>query len=275
MIKIENLEIKNFRSIIGESLKFNPKNYNIIVGANNSGKSNILRALELFFNGTIDRKSYSFELDFPKSNDLSSKETTQISIEFSYDPSKEKKIESALEEIEKHTKQKRIAQDRVTLRLRIKRDGTHHWSFIGKAGNQNIKQEYIDTIVQSVLSSIKFKYIPVGRDILQTIQNEISQEMVKTIFSGWSGSSGKHRKIINDSLAELISNLKPPLSDSSKAITESLKKVFSEITDLELNLPFDTVETMLPYLIPDLTDHYKHPWIPKVPEFKPAVYCFF
>ncbi|ABZ94607.1 ATP-dependent endonuclease [Leptospira biflexa serovar Patoc strain 'Patoc 1 (Ames)'] len=257
MIKIEHIEILNFRSIVSESIKFGCKEYNVIVGANNSGKSNILRALELFFNGTIDRKKYSFELDFPKATSILAKQTTQISIEFSYDPNKEKKIDLALTDIEKNTKQKRLSNNRLLLRLRLNKSGEPQWNFIGRAGNLNIKQELIDKIVDVVLNSVRFKYIPIGRDILHTIQREISEELVRTIFSGWSGSSVKYRQKINTSLSNLIDDLKPQLSASSQSITNSLQQVFSEIKELELKLPFDSVESMLTFLIPDLTDHYK------------------
>ena len=51
---IEKIEIKNFRSF-GNRVKskfeiHNINSINVISGANDSGKSNILRALNLFFN---------------------------------------------------------------------------------------------------------------------------------------------------------------------------------------------------------------------------------
>ncbi|MCG6146621.1 ATP-dependent nuclease [Leptospira bandrabouensis] len=141
--------------------------------------------------------------------------------------------------------------------MRLNKSGEPQWNFIGRAGNLNIKQELIDKIVDVVLNSVRFKYIPIGRDILHTIQREISEELVRTIFSGWSGNSVKYRQKINTSLSNLIDDLKPQLSASSQSITNSLQQVFSEIKELELKLPFDSVESMLTFLIPDLTDHYK------------------
>ncbi len=44
-MKITNIHIENFRSI--KELDFNPSDYSVLVGENNSGKSNILRALQL------------------------------------------------------------------------------------------------------------------------------------------------------------------------------------------------------------------------------------
>jgi len=51
VMKIEKIEIKNFRSLYDEVIY--PKDILALVGRNNSGKSNIIKALELFFEGTV------------------------------------------------------------------------------------------------------------------------------------------------------------------------------------------------------------------------------
>lgn len=66
---IEQIEIKNFRSFgnrTGETTKVSKvEKLNIISGANDSGKSNILRALNLFFNGfTSLDEFFDFSRDF-------------------------------------------------------------------------------------------------------------------------------------------------------------------------------------------------------------------
>ena len=49
-MKIQRIEIKNYRSL--QNLDIYPKDILSLVGRNNSGKSNLIRALELFFEGT-------------------------------------------------------------------------------------------------------------------------------------------------------------------------------------------------------------------------------
>lgn len=46
---LENIRIKNFRSL--RDVSFDTKNLTVFVGCNDEGKSNLLRALDLFFNG--------------------------------------------------------------------------------------------------------------------------------------------------------------------------------------------------------------------------------
>ncbi|MBE3093539.1 MAG: AAA family ATPase [Actinobacteria bacterium] len=48
-MKIEKIEIKNYRSL--SDVTICPKDILTLVGRNNSGKSNIIKALDFFFNG--------------------------------------------------------------------------------------------------------------------------------------------------------------------------------------------------------------------------------
>ena len=62
-IKISSIRIKNFRSIRNELIT--SKDFNIFVGLNDAGKSNVLKALNLFFTGETDYgKKFSFSNDF-------------------------------------------------------------------------------------------------------------------------------------------------------------------------------------------------------------------
>ncbi|MGH6859639.1 MAG: ATP-dependent nuclease [Phyllobacterium sp.] len=61
---LQKIRIRNFRSITDLSL--DAENLNILVGRNDTGKSNILRALNLFFNNETDfRHPFDFSRDFP------------------------------------------------------------------------------------------------------------------------------------------------------------------------------------------------------------------
>ena len=62
-ITIHSIRIKNFRSIKNEYLE--AKDMNIFVGLNDAGKSNVLKALNLFFCGETDYKTpFDFQRDF-------------------------------------------------------------------------------------------------------------------------------------------------------------------------------------------------------------------
>jgi len=258
LIKIKDVSIENFRSIAGPPLSFEFTDYCVVVGANNTGKSNILRAMQLFFSGNIDGNPYNVGADFPKCPTLGNRAQTKITITIEYSPSKNVAIEKAVTELEKQSGQKRLSGNIIRLRLEYSKKNIAQWRFFSKAGLRNIKAELVTPVVAAIQSSVRFKYLPVGRDILDTIKTELSEELVRTIFSGWSGAV-KARQEINEAINELISKLQPRLSDSGVEITGAINEVFGEIKRLELRLPFDNLESMLPSLVPAIRDSYETP----------------
>jgi AAA15 family ATPase/GTPase len=80
---IRSIELKHFRSFLGTPRPYTTKmtelsDVNIFSGANDSGKSNVLRALNLFFNGKISNNE---ELDFNRDFFIGQKERVQKVIE--------------------------------------------------------------------------------------------------------------------------------------------------------------------------------------------------
>ena len=60
-MKIKQIEIHNFRSI--KSAKFKLNDYSLLIGENNAGKSNVFRALRIFYEDSL---KYDEKTDFPK-----------------------------------------------------------------------------------------------------------------------------------------------------------------------------------------------------------------
>ena len=87
-IKIANISIKKFRSIWNADINLN--DLNVFVGANDAGKSNILKALNLFFNGETDYGvPFDFDRDFTQLHELRKsheKKEIRITITFQVPP---------------------------------------------------------------------------------------------------------------------------------------------------------------------------------------------
>ncbi|QDW50026.1 ATP-dependent nuclease [Burkholderia sp. KBS0801] len=82
---IQRVKIKNFRSLT--DVEINLKDYTAVVGLNDSGKSNFLRALNLFFNDQTDVGSaLLFEKDFSQQAKIIGKKARQIEIEVEFSP---------------------------------------------------------------------------------------------------------------------------------------------------------------------------------------------
>ncbi len=82
---IKTITIKNFRSIINDT--FDIGRINVIVGNNDAGKSNYLKALNLFFNNQTELdKSFDFETDYSKFTTSKKGKAKEIVVELVFVP---------------------------------------------------------------------------------------------------------------------------------------------------------------------------------------------
>ena len=79
MITIKSIHVKNFRSLVDETIDLSE--FNFFVGKNDSGKSNVLKALNLFFNNKTDFDTlFDFESDYSKFAKRGQKQAREITI---------------------------------------------------------------------------------------------------------------------------------------------------------------------------------------------------
>lgn len=76
-MKLKNIRIRNFRTIQDET-NLEIEDYATIVGPNNSGKTNILKAIQIFFTGYDNKEGYERKRDFTRSALRTSKTTINI-----------------------------------------------------------------------------------------------------------------------------------------------------------------------------------------------------
>lgn len=82
---IKKIRIKNFRSI--SDVQLDLTDLTVIMGDNDAGKSNILRAINLFFNNTTDSdKPFSFTYDYNKNATTAINKAKEIIIEITFTP---------------------------------------------------------------------------------------------------------------------------------------------------------------------------------------------
>jgi hypothetical protein len=83
-MKIQKIEIKNFRSIVKADIPLD--NYNIFIGLNDAGKSNVLKALNLFFHGETEiGVPFNFSNDFSRWAIVGSNKAKEIRIKLTFD----------------------------------------------------------------------------------------------------------------------------------------------------------------------------------------------
>jgi len=84
------IKIKNFRSLTSVTIK-DLSNLNIVIGNNDTGKSNVLKALNLFFNNeTESRVQFDFEKDYSYKAQTGQGKAKEITIEIELLPSEQR-----------------------------------------------------------------------------------------------------------------------------------------------------------------------------------------
>lgn len=136
---IKKITIKNFRSIIDQAFESN--SLNVIVGTNDIGKSNFLKALNLFFNNQTDiDRPFHFKDDFSHNAKHGKKQAKEITIEIEFIPPETYK-----------------GVEPVIWKKRWRKDGLQKADEFRYADGQEISGR---TKVRAWLTSLKFKYVP-------------------------------------------------------------------------------------------------------------------
>ena len=155
-LHITKVEVRNFRSV--RNLSLSPGKLAVLVGKNDSGKSNILRALNLFFNGrTMPAEELEFDVDHNVFNHPN-RRAKEISI----------KLEISLPETYRETNGDYLVWER-----RWRSRGLVHDEYSGQrrvAGPRGgARVETVDisdrSNVHGLLRNINFVYIPAIKDL--------------------------------------------------------------------------------------------------------------
>lgn len=223
---IKEINIKYFRSIYNLKLK-DLNDCIIFSGKNDVGKSNVLKALNLFFNNQTDwQSSFNFSNDFNfqrlaevRDVSIKGKQFIQIEIKFRRGSSFNNTLPEEFSV--KRTWDRNSDQPKESDDLERKLN-------LGQINNSNIK--IIRRSLTQFLNKIKFAYVPVIKDqrlfshLLNELQDEIFIQLTK---------KGKE-------ISEEIGQISSKYSDSVISLKEEFKK--STGIQSELSLPLKANE---------------------------------
>lgn len=227
MPKIRQIEIKNFRSI--RSLTIETNDLTTLVGDNDSGKSNILRALNLFFSGQTDPgKKLDFNVDynrFTESKRGKSKRAREIEINITF-------------ELPYNYQEKN--GERVIWRKKWREVGLVDTSdFMGlfreetKRGLRWIEESLPPrTRAPLLLSKVNYEYIPAirGADVFLSLRGRMYGVIAETAKKQFSDRSADFQASIKDQVRELLEDLDEQLGDKVQlALPENLTQVFEQL----------------------------------------------
>lgn len=244
-MKIESIRIKNFRTIDGDLLIEMNRNVTI-VGPNSSGKTNTLKAIEMFFTGFDNKHLYTLEQDLPKKLESGQTSLTgTILLEEGDIKAREiyHDLNGCLE------KPKDLTEKIIVYLTFTKSENPLYRIFVGEKFSTNKKYEFNRLqreLITKILESFDCHYIPSAKSInslynellLPYIQRSISeklQEKIKDIENGLDeiskvidaqlasvdlGYIKSHFQIPNNSLHNLLTSFDYHISDPVKTEIE-------------------------------------------------------
>jgi predicted ATP-dependent endonuclease of OLD family len=220
-ILINKIEIKNFRSI--RHLNFEPGELGILVGKNDSGKSNILRAINLFFNGETDsNQKLIFENDF--NADVSPKQRAkEISVTVHFEVPDSYKATNG---------------DIVTWSKSWRKTGVHDDFVEGFRRKKNKKANLYPVKISAksniyaLLNKVRYIYVPAVKDsqYFSRLRSQIYGIIAEVASTDFKTSSKDFEKSISDQTRALTDNISREMGFSSRlAMPKDLSHIFERL----------------------------------------------
>lgn len=210
MITIKRIHIKNFRSIVDEMITL--KDLNCFVGLNDSGKSNVLKVLNLFFNGETDFDTpLDFENDYSKLAKRGQKQAKEIIVELDIvipDTFKEKGIKRW----KKVWRSEGVHQDNL--------------SELFSAGSKGL----------TFLSRIQYLYIPAVKS------NEYFRGLLSNVYLSMTQTANSALKDLNEQYSNQLQALTVGLTQQLRSVLkmDSAIQMPSNLSTLFRDLTFST-----------------------------------
>lgn len=215
MLKIKKIVIKNFRSI--ESMSIDCSNITTFVGANDAGKSNVLRALNLFFNNNTDHAlPFQFERDYNIFSPKQAKRAEHIVVELN---------------IELPINYRKVGYPNdIVWRKEWRAEGLYA---AGCFHRYSDKQEYRSkSRIPLLLDRIAFDYVPAIKDkyFFADLQGKVYDVLSTVAEKNLRSSSQSFEQAIQSQLKDLLSSVSAVFHDSSDMrLPDNLRQIFENL----------------------------------------------
>ncbi len=205
-MKIKSISIKRFRSINDMELEIDvDQNFISICGANNVGKTNVLRSLNLFFNSD----SYIFDQDAPylKQNTRGGSIDTEISLQ----------IVGSNDEVYEIIKTIGVKDEKNNISIK---------GFYVQKNGKKREKPLADKEIEEIIKSFVFFYIPAINisfpELINLIINVVYEiEFDKSRFSGLKGELRESFEKYNNGLIEVLNKLAEEINPLFKTFNEN------------------------------------------------------
>lgn len=232
---MQAIHIERFRSLTDVCLQ-DLSDFVTLVGPNNSGKSNILRALNLFFNDETDARSWlDFERDYALAARRKERKYISVAVRFKIPASLPGFLRKGLEEVGDYLGDEFWIRKKWTLKflyapeIEIKRNSST-WREVSTTDEGKIRQ---------FLDLISFRYIPnraVPADVIREEWRAIRRELARRVKRS-AGTAAD--QAVRETLRRIAGRMVLP-------IASDLKKCCAGLGDVELATPEGLAEMLEP-----------------------------
>jgi len=231
-MKIKSIRIRNFRTIQDETL-LEFEDYLTIVGPNNSGKTNILKAIQTFFTGYENKEKYDRKRDFTRSAPKTSKTTINITFLKEHDKLFDSTIFKEYEEIYEYLETELYNPNEFTIYLTFNDNNPNYQLHSNvkkkkdKSGHYSLKQK---SIITKVLDHYSIHYIASEKSVKEVFSNLITplisvelgkkmlenKTLINSVFESTSKTISNH--LHDCDLTGFEFKIRPPEDEYSKMI---------------------------------------------------------
>ncbi|EPE5850388.1 ATP-dependent nuclease [Vibrio vulnificus] len=229
VMKLDSIKVKNFRTLEEEVTVVFGGGVTI-VGPNSSGKTNILKAIEMFFTGFDNKYHYCLNRDLPQK--LENNQSSLIGV-FKLE-NNDTEIQSLYHELNSCIAEPRELDDTITVYLTFSRSGNPSYRlFHGSRQKEERKNDYNRIqrdLVLLILHSFECHYVPSAKST-DSLYNELLLPFVK-----------KH---VSNKLQEKVYEIEESLIEVSTFIDKQLKNANLEGITSSFKLPNNSIEHLL------------------------------
>ena len=246
-MRVTSIRIRNLRSI--DSLQLDLKsNFTSIVGANSSGKSNVFRGFELFFEGSIDRRPFAAPLDMPRwvMESIAPQVRTQIQLDFSMQDPGDNRVWNFVEAFF-NKKRFPVPQTRLFKVVRyFSRSGASGFQCIVPGqGTRSTEGEDLIQLVERICKRVEFRYVPSLKDLQSDSFREITEELKRRLLSIWAGGDRKKLTEKRERFATIRTEIEQLIQDSAAGLSKSLHDHFPDVATIKLAMASTELEDMI------------------------------
>ncbi len=231
-MKIHSIRIRNFRTVKDETL-LEVDGYLTVVGPNNSGKTNILKAIQTFFTGYDNALGYSKERDFSKSSDKKGKTTITVVFQKEDENTFDDSIFQEHSEIYEYLETDILNPNEITVYLTFNESTPNyqlHYNVKKKKDKQAHYSLKLKSIMGKILDHFSIHYIPSEKSV-----KDIFRTLITPLVSIQLGNKMLENKEVFDSV----------FSDTSSSISNSLKDCGLENFEFSIRPPQNEYSQMI------------------------------